>query len=86
VNKTGTNQDDNKKLAAKLRLGNVRDELELYGWRAGDVERYMRDAWDVLAPEEVVELFEELLAEERAYYRLHAPLNDDQLDHTDVTA
>ena len=78
------NNSDKKTAAKKIRLANIKDELELYGWHGSDVERYMRDALTALAIEKVVELFDELLAEERAYYRLHAPLADDQLDHTDL--
>ena len=72
--------------AIRIRLRNIKDELELYGWRAADIERYMRDASKVLAVDKVVELFEEMLGEERAYYRVHVPLADDQLDHTDIAA
>jgi hypothetical protein len=74
------------KIALKIRLANIKDELELYGWDAHDIGRYMRDALKALAIDKVVELFDEMLAEERAYYRLHAPLADDQLDHTELNA
>lgn len=73
-------------LTLKIRLANIKDELELFGWQSADTERYMRDALKVLALESVVALFEEMAAEERSYYRQHAPLADDQLDHTLIAA
>ena len=76
----------NESIALKLRLANIKDELELYGWRADDTRRYMGDALKVMPLKNVVALFEEMAAEERAYYRHHAPLADDQLDHTLIAA
>ncbi|MBI1944683.1 MAG: hypothetical protein HYS27_03245 [Deltaproteobacteria bacterium] len=78
---------DNKlPIAIKHRLATIKDELELYGWRPDQTTRYMRDALKALAPDQVVKLFAEMLAEERSYYERHAPLADDQLDHTLVAA
>lgn len=73
-------------VALRIRLANIKDELELFGWRTEDTRRYMRDALKALSLEAVVKLFDEMLAEERAYYRVHAPLSDDQLDHTLIAA
>lgn len=77
---------DKKTIALRTRLANIKDELELFGWRPEDTSRYMRDALKVLPIENAVALFEEMLAEERSYYRMHAPLADDQLDHTLIAA
>lgn len=74
------------KLALKYRLANLKDELEMYGWQPSDTDRYVRDALKALPIESVVALFEEMAAEERAYYRVHSPLADDQLDHTLIAA
>lgn len=73
-------------LALKHKLANIKDELELFGWQARDTERYMRDALKALPLANVIALFEEMAAEERSYYRQHAPLADDQLDHTLIAA
>ncbi|MCC7073507.1 MAG: hypothetical protein IT383_19510 [Deltaproteobacteria bacterium] len=81
--KTSTTQES---IALKYRLANIKDELELFGWRPEDTARYMRDALKVMALRNVVALFEEMAAEERSYYRTHAPLLDDQLDHTLLAA
>lgn len=77
---------DKQTIALRCRLANIKDELELFGWRPEDTSRYMRDALKVLALDKVVKLFEEMVAEERAYYSQHAPLADDQLDHTLIAA
>ena len=78
---------DNKlPIAIKHRLATIKDELELYGWRPEQASRYMRDALSVLEPPRVVRMFEQMLAEERRYYARHAPLADDQLDHTLIAA
>ena len=81
-----TAHDDKERIALRTRLANIKDELELFGWRSEDTSRYMRDALKVLSLESAVKLFEEMLADERAYYGVHAPLADDQLDHTLVAA
>lgn len=81
-----THTTDKQAAAHRIRLANIKDELELFGWRPEDTSRYMRDALKALSLEAVVKLFEEMLAEERAYYRVHAPLADDQLDHTLIAA
>lgn len=78
--------NDKQQIALRTRLANIKDELELFGWRPEDTRRYMRDALKVLPLEGAVKLFEEMLAEERAYYSVHAPLADDQLDHTLIAA
>jgi hypothetical protein len=82
--KTQTN--DRTAAALRIRLANIKDELELFGWRPEDTTRYMRDALKVLALDAAVKLFEEMLAEERSYYGAHAPFADDQLDHTLIAA
>ena len=84
--KNDKQNEASRNIALKIRLANIKDELELYGWNALDIARYMRDALKALAIDKVVELFDEMLDEERAYYRLHAPLADDQLDHTELSA
>lgn len=81
-----TQKTTKENMALKHKLANIKDELELFGWRSADTERYMRDALKVMALASVVALFEEMAAEERSYYRLHAPLADDQLDHTLIAA
>ena len=81
-----TSTTDQETTALKFRLANIKDELELYGWHADDTRRYMRDALKVMPLTGVVALFEEMATEERAYYRHHAPLADDQLDHTLIAA
>ncbi len=81
-----TSNTNSETTALKLRLANIKDELELFGWRAEDTARYMRDALKVMLLPNVVALFEEMAAEERSYYRMHAPLIDDQLDHTLLAA
>ena len=73
-------------IVLKIQLANLRDELELFGWRAEDTSRYARQALKALPISEVIKLFEELVAEERSYYAHHAPLADDQLDHTLMAA
>lgn len=73
-------------IVLKQRLANLKDELERYGWRPDQTARYMRDALRAMAPEDVVALFAEMAGEERRYYEQHAPLADDQLDHTLVAA
>jgi hypothetical protein len=77
---------DKQTIALRCQLANIKDELELYGWRPEDTRRYMRDALKVVTLEQAVKLFDEMLAEERSYYGKHAPLVDDQLDHTLVAA
>ena len=62
------------------------DELELFGWRAEDTSRYVRQALKALPFAAVIDLFRELVAEERSYYAHDAPLADDQLDHTLIAA
>lgn len=81
-----TKDTDRKHIALRTRLANIKDELELYGWRPEDTSRYMRDALKVITLAQAVKLFDEMLAEERSYYALHAPLADDQLDHTHIAA
>lgn len=81
-----TKHTDRKHTALRVRLANIKDELELYGWRPEDTSRYMRDALKAISLEAAVKLFDEMLGEERSYYRVHAPLADDQLDHTLVAA
>lgn len=80
------NQADRTNIALRHRLANIKDELELFGWQPRDTERYIRDALKVMPLEKVVAFFEEMAAEERSYYRQHAPLADDQLDHTLIAA
>lgn len=82
--KTSTKHSES--IALKYRLANIKDELELFGWRAEDTARYMRDALRVMTLPNVVAFFEQMAAEERNYYRMHAPLIDDQLDHTLLAA
>lgn len=81
-----TSDTDSKHIALRTRLANIKDELELYGWRPEDTRRYMRDALKVISLDAAVNLFGEMLAEERSYYSRHAPLADDQLDHTLLAA
>ena len=69
---------------AKTQLANLGDELELFGWSPPDTARYARQALRALPLTEVIKLFGELVAEERSYYSHHAPLLDDQLDHTPI--
>ena len=85
MNKT-TTKPTAETTALRFRLASIKDKLELFGWRAEDTARYMRDALKVMALANVVALFEEMAAEERNYYRMHAPLADDQLDHTLLAA
>lgn len=73
-------------IALRIQLANLKDELELFGWRAEDTSRYARQALKALPIGKVIDLFRELVAEERSYYAQHAPLADDQLDHTLITA
>lgn len=72
----------NDTIALRFRLSSIKDELELFGWRAADTTRYMRDAMKVMPLKDVVAFFDEMLADERAYYSRHSVLVDDQLDHT----
>ncbi len=81
-----TSTTNSESIALKYKLANIKDELELFGWRAEDTARYMRDALKVMPLPNVVALFEEMAAEERSYYRMHAQLLDDQLDHTPLAA
>ena len=81
-----TSTTKNEAMALKIRLANIKDELEVYGWRADDTHRYIRDALKAMPLESAVAFFEEMAAEERAYYGHHAPLADDQLDHTLIAA
>lgn len=80
------NPIENQSTALKIQFANLRDELELFGWRAEDTSRYARQALKALPIAAVIDLFRELVAEERSYYAQHASLADDQLDHTFISA
>jgi len=77
---------DRETITLRIRLANIKDELELFGWRPADTNRYVRDALKVMPLAEVVAFFDEMVLEERSYYGQHAPLADDQLDHTLMSA
>ena len=57
----------------RLHLEHLKDELELFGWRAEDTSRYARQALKAWPIASVIKLFEEFVAEERSYYSRHAP-------------
>jgi hypothetical protein len=81
--KTNTHRPQARERAGlTIELANLRDELELFGWSAADTGRYARQALKALPIGAVIDLFRELVAEERGYYSQHATLADDQLDHT----
>ena len=73
-------------VTSRFKLRNIKDELELLGWRSSDTTRYMRDALKAMHITEVVKFFEGMLVEERRFYEHHVPLTDDQLDHTLMAA
>lgn len=83
---TSAEQPDTSTRSLKLQLANLRDELELFGWRPEDTSRYAHQALKALPVRAVIDLFRELVAEERSYYARHSRLADDQLDHTLITA